>query len=81
MTISDSDRLHSRLARYEDMFRGYRMEIVGGNIVMSPLRPFHNETIVRLWTQLERSSARSGASSAMSRSRSATTSSSAPILR
>jgi Uma2 family endonuclease len=53
VTISDSDRLHSQLARYEDMFRGYRMEIVEGNIVMSPLRPFHNETIMRLWTQLE----------------------------
>ncbi|GLW50972.1 hypothetical protein Stsp02_66330 [Streptomyces sp. NBRC 14336] len=53
MTISGSDRLHSRLARYEDMFPGYRMEIVEGNIVMSPLRPFHNQTIVRLWTQLE----------------------------
>ncbi|MEV6942286.1 Uma2 family endonuclease [Streptomyces sp. NPDC051172] len=53
MTVSDSDRLHSQLARYEDMFRGYRMEIVEGNIVMSPLRPFHNETIVRLWMQLE----------------------------
>lgn len=53
MTISDSDRLPSQLARYEDMFRGYRMEIVEGNIVMSPLRPFHNETIMRLWTQLE----------------------------
>ncbi|GAB2876420.1 hypothetical protein GCM10027074_50570 [Streptomyces deserti] len=40
MTISDSDRPHSQLARYEDMFRGYRTEIVEGNIVMSPLRPF-----------------------------------------
>jgi len=53
VTISESDRLHSQLARYEDMFRGYRMEIVEGNIVMSPLRPFHNETIMRLWIQLE----------------------------
>ncbi|MFE2039377.1 Uma2 family endonuclease [Streptomyces sp. NPDC059477] len=53
MTVSDSDRLHSQLARYEDMFRGYRMEIVEGNIVMSPLRPFHNETIVRFWVQVE----------------------------
>jgi Uma2 family endonuclease len=53
VTVSDSDRLHSQLARYEDMFRGYRTEIVEGNIVMSPLRPFHNETIIRLWTQLE----------------------------
>lgn len=53
MTVSDSDRLHSQLARYEDMFPGYRMEIVEGNIVMSPLRPFHSETIVRLWTELE----------------------------
>lgn len=53
MTISDSDRLHSQLARYQDMFRGYRVEIVEGNILMSPLRPVHNETIVRLWTQSE----------------------------
>jgi len=53
VTVSDSDRLHSQLARYEDMFRGYRMEIVEGNIVMSPLKPFHNETIMRLWMQLE----------------------------
>nr|WP_206327015.1 Uma2 family endonuclease [Streptomyces sp. S3(2020)] len=35
------------------MFRGYRTEIVEGNIVLGPLRPFHNRTIVRLWTQLE----------------------------
>lgn len=45
MTISDSDRQHSQLARYEDMFRGYRTEIVEGNIVMGSLRPFHNESI------------------------------------
>jgi Uma2 family endonuclease len=53
VTGSESDRLHSQLARYEDMFRGYRTEIVEGNIVMSPLRPFDNQTIMRLWTQLE----------------------------
>lgn len=53
MTISDGDRPHSQLARFQDMFRGYRVEIVEGNIVMGPLRPFHNGTIMRLWTQLE----------------------------
>jgi len=52
VTISESDRLHSQLARFEGMFRGYRMEIVEGNIVMSPLRPFHNETIMLLWAEL-----------------------------
>ncbi|MFF3728354.1 Uma2 family endonuclease [Streptomyces erythrochromogenes] len=45
MTISESDRLHSRLGRYEDMFPGYRTEIVGGAIMTSPVKPHHNETI------------------------------------
>lgn len=45
MTVSESDRLHSQLSRFEDMFPGYRTEIVEGNIMMSPVRPYHNETI------------------------------------
>ncbi|MFF3863965.1 Uma2 family endonuclease [Streptomyces sp. NPDC002209] len=45
VTVSESDRLHSQLSRFEDMFPGYRMEIVEGAIVMSPVRPYHNETI------------------------------------
>ncbi|MCS0602851.1 Uma2 family endonuclease [Streptomyces sp. LP11] len=53
MTVSGIDRLHSQLSKLEDMFPGYVTEIVEGSIVMSPLRPFHNETIMRLWAQLE----------------------------
>jgi Uma2 family endonuclease len=45
VTISETDRLHSQLIRLEDQFPGYRTEIVGGNIMMSPVRPFHGETI------------------------------------
>jgi Uma2 family endonuclease len=45
VTVSESDRLHSQLSRFEDMFPGYRTEIVEGNIVMSPVKPHHNETI------------------------------------
>jgi Uma2 family endonuclease len=45
VTVSESDRLHSQLSRFEDMFPGFRMEIVEGAIVMSPVRPYHNETI------------------------------------
>ncbi|MEV5974254.1 hypothetical protein [Streptomyces sp. NPDC051921] len=53
VTVSETDRLHSQLARFEDMFRGYRMEIVEGNIVMSPLKPHHAQTIRRVWNALE----------------------------
>jgi hypothetical protein len=35
------------------MFPGYRVEIVEGNIVMSPVRPFNARTIRLLWNQLE----------------------------
>ncbi|MEU2830324.1 Uma2 family endonuclease [Streptomyces lavendulae] len=52
VTVSESDRLHSQLSRFEDMFPGYRMEIVEGAIVMSPLKPHHNATIWALWTTL-----------------------------
>lgn len=53
MTVSESERLHSQLSRFEDMFPGYRMEIVEGNIVMSPLKPHHARTIRLLWNTLE----------------------------
>ncbi|MFJ4875312.1 Uma2 family endonuclease [Streptomyces sp. NPDC088745] len=53
MTISEIDRLHSQLSRFEDQFPGYRTEIVEGNIVMSPVKPHHGETIRRVWNALE----------------------------
>ncbi|MGW5676679.1 Uma2 family endonuclease [Streptomyces sp. NPDC003860] len=53
MVTSQTDRLHSQLSRFEDMFPGYRTEIVEGNIVMSPLRPFHNRTVMIVWAELE----------------------------
>ncbi|MFJ4317816.1 Uma2 family endonuclease [Streptomyces lavendulae] len=52
VTVSENDRLHSQLSRFEDMFPGYRMEIVEGAIVMSPLKPHRNATIWALWTTL-----------------------------
>ncbi|MEU9146283.1 Uma2 family endonuclease [Streptomyces sp. NPDC048349] len=53
VTVSESDRLHSQLSRFEDMFPGYRMEMVEGAIVMSPLKPHHNATIWELWSALK----------------------------
>ncbi|MFD9518918.1 Uma2 family endonuclease [Streptomyces sp. NPDC059979] len=53
VTVSEIDRLHSQLSRFEDMFPGYRMEIVEGAIVMSPLKPHHGRTIRLLWNDLE----------------------------
>lgn len=53
MTISESDRLHSQLSRFEDMFPGYRTEIVEGAIVMSPVKPHHAKTIRAVWNALE----------------------------
>ncbi|MFF1409727.1 hypothetical protein ACFVX6_08010 [Streptomyces sp. NPDC058289] len=53
VTVSESDRLHSQLSRFEDMFPGYRMEMVEGAIVMSPLKPIHNATIWALWSELK----------------------------
>ncbi|MET9886355.1 Uma2 family endonuclease [Streptomyces sp. NPDC006430] len=53
VTISESDRLHSQLSRFEGMFPGYRTEIVEGNIVMSPVKPHHARTIRLLWNALE----------------------------
>jgi Uma2 family endonuclease len=53
VTVTEFRRVHSQLTRFEDMFPGYRIEIVEGNIVMSPVRPFHARTIRELWNQLE----------------------------
>lgn len=53
MSVSESGRLHSQLSRFEDMFPGYRMEMVEGAIVLSPLKPHHAETLRRVWNVLE----------------------------
>ncbi|MFE1577367.1 Uma2 family endonuclease [Streptomyces fradiae] len=53
MTTSQTDHLHSQLSRFEDMFPGYRTEIVEGNIMMSPVRAFHAKTVRLLWNLLE----------------------------
>ncbi|MFE2165084.1 Uma2 family endonuclease [Streptomyces sp. NPDC059447] len=53
VTVSESDRLHSQLSRFEDMFPGYRMEIVEGAIMMSPVKPHHNETIFEVRNALK----------------------------
>ncbi|WP_328329901.1 MULTISPECIES: Uma2 family endonuclease [unclassified Streptomyces] len=53
MTLSETEHLHSQLIRFEDMFPGYRTEIVEGNIVMSPVRAFHAKTIRFLWNFLD----------------------------
>ncbi|MGW3494293.1 Uma2 family endonuclease [Streptomyces sp. NPDC001020] len=52
MTVSGMEHLHSQLSRFEDMFPGYRMEIVEGNIMMSPVKPHHAETIRQVWNLL-----------------------------
>ncbi|MFD7134123.1 Uma2 family endonuclease [Streptomyces sp. NPDC059894] len=52
MTVSDLDRLHSQLSRFEDMFPGYHMEIAEGNVVMSPVKPHHAETLRLVWNAL-----------------------------
>ncbi len=53
MTVWESDRLHSQLSRFEDMFPGYRMEMVEGAMVASPLKPHHARTVRLLWNALE----------------------------
>lgn len=47
---SEFQRLHSVLHRIGDAFPGFRSEIVEGNIMMSPVKPHHNETIWSLWS-------------------------------
>ncbi|MFD7612035.1 Uma2 family endonuclease [Streptomyces sp. NPDC059828] len=53
VTVSEIDRLHSQLSRLEDMFPGYRTEIVEGAIVMSPVKPHHNETVCEVRNALK----------------------------
>jgi Uma2 family endonuclease len=52
VTVAGTDRLHSQLSRFEDMFPGYRMEIVEGSIMVNPVTPHHAETIRRVWNTL-----------------------------
>ncbi|MFC9296452.1 Uma2 family endonuclease [Streptomyces sp. NPDC057011] len=52
MTTSGSDRLHSQLSRFEDMFPGYHSEIVEGSIVLSPVKPYDKATLWPLWNAL-----------------------------
>ncbi|MGW0845002.1 Uma2 family endonuclease [Streptomyces sp. NPDC002787] len=53
MTVSSKDRMHAQLSRLEDMFPGYLTEIVEGSIMLNPVRPFHGQTILGVWTSLE----------------------------
>ncbi|MCC9708981.1 Uma2 family endonuclease [Streptomyces sp. MNU76] len=53
MTVSDTDRMHAQLSRLEDMFPGYLTEIVEGSMMLSPVRPFHGQTVLGVWTSLE----------------------------
>ncbi|MFJ4440156.1 Uma2 family endonuclease [Streptomyces sp. NPDC088923] len=52
MSLTDAERLHSQLSRLEDAFPGYSTEIVEGSIVMSPVKPHHNRTMVEVWVSL-----------------------------
>ncbi|MBC2877315.1 MULTISPECIES: Uma2 family endonuclease [Streptomyces] len=52
MATLEVDRMRSRLSRFEGRFDGCKVEIVGGALVMSPVRPFHNETMLLLWSSL-----------------------------
>jgi Uma2 family endonuclease len=47
------DRLHAQLSRFEDLFPGWRTEIVEGSVVASPVRPHHAGTIYPVWNALE----------------------------
>jgi hypothetical protein len=53
VSLSEAEGLHSQLARFEDVFPGYGMEIVEGSVMMSPVRPHHGKTIQRVWNSLE----------------------------
>ncbi|MFI0743148.1 Uma2 family endonuclease [Streptomyces sp. NPDC021100] len=53
MAISELDRLHSKLTKLESQLEGYKGEIVGGAIMMSPVKPIHGKTMRRLGPMLE----------------------------
>ncbi|MFF5481456.1 Uma2 family endonuclease [Streptomyces sp. NPDC012935] len=45
--------LHAQLARLEDAFPGFRTEIVEGNVVAYPVRPFDGGTVRAIWAAVE----------------------------
>jgi Uma2 family endonuclease len=52
VSVEDMERLHRALGRLEGQLDGFKVEIVGGNIVMYPLRPHHGRTIRLVWNTL-----------------------------
>jgi len=47
------DRLYTGLARAEEALPGFRVEIVEGSLVASPVTPHHGRTIHEVWKCLE----------------------------
>lgn len=47
------DQLSAKVDQLADQLEGYKVEIVRGSIMMSPVRPFHGETIFELWAELK----------------------------
>ncbi|MFW5419070.1 Uma2 family endonuclease [Nocardiopsis sp. CNT-189] len=47
------DRAHFTLRRLGEEIDGYKVEIIRGRIMMSPVRPAHNKTMRLLWNQLD----------------------------
>lgn len=47
------DRLHTGPARAEEALPGFRVEIVEGSVVASPVTPHHGRTIRDVWKCLE----------------------------
>ncbi|MGW2569754.1 Uma2 family endonuclease [Streptomyces sp. NPDC001537] len=47
------DRLRTGLARAEEALPGFRVEIVEGSVVASPVTPHHGRTIRDVWSCLE----------------------------
>ncbi len=52
--FSEQDRLYEQLCRAGDAVPGHRVEMIEGNIVMSPLRPHHAETIWQVMSALKK---------------------------
>jgi Uma2 family endonuclease len=52
--FSEQDRLYEQLCRAGDAVPGHRVQMIEGNIVMSPLRPHHGETIWEVWSVLKK---------------------------
>jgi len=47
------DRLHTRLARFEDAFPGFLTEIVEGSVTATPVTPYHGRTTHRVGVAVE----------------------------